>query len=164
MLECPVCDFAKTDNLWTILDRIDNPDLIINLACDFAARVRDISPNPLETDRWLDAARNWRSDRAAADASASAARVAAEKATGPFFSSAAWAVWQAVSAVGEPRVTKARTAAADAATARIDASGVDWAAEREWQQEHTCELACTCVAILTARELGTRSRNSLLAS
>jgi hypothetical protein len=162
MLECPVCDFPEAADLRTILERIGDPGLIVALACDFAARVSDISPDPLETDRWLEAARNWRTDKTAAETATRAAWVAADAAKGPAFSGAAWAVWSACATTDIQTSTQAVQAAADAATARIDASGVGWKAEREWQLEHTRKLACTCITSKT-NPSETRSRNSLLA-
>jgi hypothetical protein len=165
MSVCPICDFPETNDLRAILDRIENTgggDLIVNLACDFAERIIDVTPRSDSSYKWLLAARRCGGARISASKALSAAWVAAEAATGTA-SNAAWAVWHAVGTAETPTGAKAINAAADAALAAQYLPGGSSDSEQEWQLEHTRKLACIC-SILVPTPLDARSRNSLLAS
>ena len=157
MDKCPICNFPETDDLQAILERIDTPDLLVTLACDFAERVCEKTSNPAQSHTWLKAARDWRIDRVAANEAERAAWAAAANASVKKL--AANAVWYATLAA-----TSIQSPKADHATiAASKAMGALGSHEREWQLDHTRELACACIALATGPE-GARSRNSLLAS
>jgi hypothetical protein len=170
MDECPVCDFPEADDLHVILDRIEDPSLIVTLACDFAERVREITPDPAETDEWLAAVRRCGADRAsvgpdvleAAEEAVRASWVVADAASGEKLN-AAWAVWGAAGTINTPTWAQAMNVATDAAMAAANLPR-SHQAENKWQLEHTRKLVCTCPVPLAAASFGSRIRNSLLAA
>lgn len=171
MDKCPAHDFPETDDLRVILDRIDDPSLIINLACDFANHVRNMTPNPLDTDKWLLAVRRSCADQASAgldvlenaEEAIKASRIAVDTAVGPAFY-AAGAVSYAAQTIVQPTSARAIDIANDAALQAVMAVTTDAAerAEHKWQIRHTRKRACTCL-VLEPAPPGARSRNSLLA-
>jgi hypothetical protein len=172
MDKCPSCDFAD-GSLGALLLRIDDCDLLITLACDFAERVADLTPDPSKTREWLQAARVWETDPEATNEAREAASAAANVVDAAT-NGAAWAAANAVSQAAWSMVRSAIVAEASAASAAINAAALaesavnaadaaDATAECEWQLVHVQELACTCPAIPEVGQPGPRGRNSLLA-
>ena len=166
MFECPICDFPETDDLRTILDHINDPSAIVPLACDFAERVVDLTRDPTDSRAWLQAARDWEADRAAAQQAAAISRAAwvrSEKAEQVSMAevAATWAAWCAISTAVVTDETAASMAMRAAEWARDASDNHD--GEAAWQRKHVRTVACTCTWMMSTPS-GARNRNSLLAS
>jgi hypothetical protein len=167
MSKCPVCDHPL-DDVQTLLELIDSPDLLVTLALDFAEHVARLSPYPSETRARLGLSREWKAnpemayfaDAAWADyvASERAARAAAEAEK-----AAERAAIEAIDHQGPGVVVKATQAAAGWAIASVEAGQEVAERERVWQRTHIEALACTCEPPLEAGAQD-RSRISSLAS
>lgn len=170
---------ATNNDIWVLLERIDDPDLLLTLACDFVERVANLTPDEAQTRAWIEATRAWRDSPAAADAATRAYRRAKKPQTftarmmqrlvraktGKALEAVRWAAL-APSLIETPRTAEGldvREAAKWAATWSVNASE-DPSAERDWQRSHTRELACTCSAPYKPLPDCPRSRRSLLAS
>jgi hypothetical protein len=169
MSECPVCDFPKDEVIYPLIDRIDDEDLQITLACDFAEHVADLTEDPDISRGWLDAARGRKENSAALER----ARVRAERARREeprepgSMSAKTWAaiavqraLWAALHpGTSHKALSETWNAAANAAWATEDRPD-----EVDWQVSHMRELACTCRHTPAAGPPCDRNRVSLLAS
>jgi hypothetical protein len=167
--------------LVTLLNEIaegeeDSLDLLVELACDYAARVAGGAPSPIRARKWLRAARSFRNNPDVASEAARLAKVAvgAVSEDGQAHSRAEiaaaraidWATTMAVTWLGTQTLTGDVSRVSWAADF-AQAASVDPEAERAWQIKHTLQ-------VMTRAEIGTqvaewgpafgaRSRISLLA-
>ena len=179
MSKCPACDFPHS-TVQALLGRIDNLELLVTLACDFADRVVGRSLRPTEARERLRAAREWESkpkealraaDKALALMNTLEKDDLAEIAKGTTLraratAAVAWATWAASWAIAarkssepEETIKEVQQVAGDVAEA---AGWVAYDSERKWQLNHAEELACTCPRVPKIGLPGIRGRNSLL--
>ena len=158
---CPVCDNPETSVL-LLIDRINDPDLLVTLACDFAERTLNMPPYPIATSEWLRTIRDWRDNPQAVQ---ELRRMMAGANSG--VEAAFQTAKTAIATIGRrsPAWAIADVKAATRKTAKITGmmgkgSNPD---ETKWQLEHTKVQACTCLLPRNAHPQDGRSRNSLLA-
>lgn len=168
--------------LKTLLDEIaegeeDSLDLLVELACDYAARVAGNTPSPARARKWLRAARRFREDPDAAAEAARLAKVAISAASEdgrahPRTEIAAaraidWATTLAVTWVGGAQTLTGNVSRASWAADFAQAASVDPEAECVWQLKHTLRVMKRAGVGVQVAEwglvFGARSRISLLA-
>jgi len=163
-MECPVCKYHGA-KIQTLLRKVTDEDLLVQLAIDFAYRVCHLPTYPDASQELLDIARTKRGDILQREwheafeiwgeeyaKGLDAQRIAAARA----LEKALWAAWRQ-GGVDAARFHKAVLDAAINASFATD----DQEAEDVWQVAHIRREACTCVSPGPGIS---RLRKSLLAS
>jgi hypothetical protein len=161
-MECLVCDWPEC-TLAELLGRIDNDDLLVCLALDFAERVVPLSPDPRLAAYWLQGARDGVEAALREGQRSGWSDLIASKIWVETMRHAAWAVAEALVVVGS-RSQRAEHVGVTAIWAREASRMAEHDTDEEcvWQLRHTRRLACTCKALAEAEPDGRRLRNSLL--
>lgn len=167
-MDCPVCS-SPACGLETLIENVSATDynLLVSLACDFADHVAQRAKNPDQATEWLEVARAWSTSpeqvRGALDAAWEVVTNQGSRNTQEKADTAVWTAIEAAAAAAQGK--EARPVAAwtrSCAQWAIAAMGKGRGQEAAWQLNHIRRLACTCQ--IKVDPIGSRSRNSLLAS
>ena len=162
-MKCPVCKYRGA-KIQTLLQKVTDEDLLVDLALDFAGRVCHLPAYPDASQELLDIARTKRGDILRSEwyeafeiwgeeyaKGRDAQRIAAARA----LEEALWAAWRQ----GEADTGRLHKAVLDVATNASYATS-NQEAEEAWQLSHIRKAACTCAL---PRSGISRLRTSLLA-
>ena len=158
-----------------ILKRLNDPNLLVRLACDVADRIVGQTPDPITAARWLAGARAWQESP----------HIIEEGYRAGWGSSIGHPIWTArerpaadcihqvlgaavrATKEGDNRlrdIVGRVELAAIAARYVFDTAPGGYAAEGDWQHAHLRATCCTCPPVLKASPGGGRLRTSLLAA
>lgn len=167
MAGCPVCNSPEIKDLKDLLDRIDDPNAIVSLACDFAEHVFNATSPPMAV-QWLQVVRMWQNNPCAAEEVREQAEEAAWSVKEVSPQEGVWAIEAAAAAVefasdGDMGMLIGEAGkAAGSAVVAAQRFG-DEEAEHAWQMDYVRALLCTCVVIPAITLPEDRSRISSLA-